>query len=238
MSSKPWTNEQVEELVDAFRSIGPNFRQVGEKVGRDQRTTKAAWTKGLKPSHGRGFEGCPPIRDMLTESKVMARGELQRQAQAEAPTPAPSTHEQLAAMRADILEARVRTGQVIRASKANIQRAIPGLMSLVAATSDLAMRVAQTIQDADVVLGQADAQANEVSTARAMYMVKDVAKLQRDFLESMQMLNEMERLELGEPTEIMGHKITMSEEDARQFMLDAKEVFDSIDADAFEPEED
>ena len=48
-------------------------------------------------------------------------------------------------------------------------------------------------------------------------------------------LNDMERRELGEPTEIVGVRVTMSDEEATQFLIDAKEVFSNMDTDSIEP---
>ena len=219
-------------MVQAFRELGPAYTAVATRVGRNPRTTKRAWEKGLRPSKAAGFKGIVPIRDTIAKEQVQARAALATIV--EAPTDM-ERDEQLRLMAQQVLDARIKTGHVLRELKDSVATMAPGVKRLAAGAAHMCHKIGEMLGDLDIVV-RAPAE-DQISVSQAMWMLKDVAFMLATVTQTVRELNDMERLELGEPTEILGVKVTMSDAETKQFIIDAHAVFSTMDVGAFEPEE-
>lgn len=228
-SHKPWTEAEVHTLLDAFRTIGVSFTIISKMVGRDRRTVQKVYERGLKPNKHTGFHGIPPIREILARENVAARAKMvELQALPEPPSPATVEN-----MREQVIRARMMTGVLLEDLKSATRTLTPGAKRLAEGCGSLLHRMGDLLYDLNVV--DRDPQDGEISLAGAMFAMKDVAQTLQTVTSTVKELTDMERRELGEPTEITGLAITMTDEEAVEKIREAKRVFEFIDVDELDP---
>lgn len=227
MANKPWTDEEAARLVDAFRDLGPAWTAVSERTGRHVRTVKRAYENGLRPNK-RGFSGLEPIKATIAKEQAQARAALVNVEEVEVL----DREEALGQMAEQVIAARIRTGHILRELKDAVGSLSPSVKGLADGAGALCYKIGELLGDIEVVVRSPED--DQISVSQAMWMLKDVAFMMATLTQTVRELNDMERRELGEPTEIVGVQMQMSEAEMNQFLVDAKHVFSTLDTTAIE----
>lgn len=199
-------------LLDVFRTLQENATgpltggyAAAAKVAKcDARTAKRAFVKGWE------LYGLDAIRDIITAEQSAARaaieGELSEAAEA---TVAVEAKEKAAARR-DAIKARAEEGKLVRAARGNVVVLLESCRDLLSAYRKLAPNVRKLVEKINIKIDAA-LDADEGSPEEMLDLVERVAAVlwrlstssRASTAAGMQAL-QMERLLLGQPTEIIG----------------------------------
>jgi len=167
---------------------------------------KRAWEEGF-PEHG-----LPPIRDQLNEERVLARAKLAEERSKELlsyeealSADAIRMEQARLAARDEAIESRAQEGQLVKQSRGSILGLFSTLGGLLEAGHKAAGDLQKEILDGNLAL----------DFKQTMKFTNSLAFLTKQATEAAKLNMEMERLLLGEPTEILGVNLqAMSMEDA------------------------
>jgi len=197
-------NEAAERILIAFREA-PGLAQTAAKVaGVDKRTARKAWEKGLASTNNPKYH--EPFSQIIEREQVEARARLQTE-ETIATTKAGEIE---AARRAqlqehaqkDITEGRVQEASMVRMARSGAIVLLNTLAQVTAGASVVGKKVRKTLEDVgndpnrDLTLKEA----NEVTKT-----LNRLTTSLRQASDAAQKAMEMERLLLGEPTNITGH---------------------------------
>ena len=227
---RQWTTEEAGRLLEAYRLTGPRHTAVAKQMGRHIRSVTGAYKRGLRPNKVTDFAGIPAIQDTLAQEQVLARATL---AELEH-VPQVDKTDAMARMLDQVVLARVQTGHVLNELKQAVTSMSPAVRALAEGAATMCLRIKDLIQETEIVLRSPED--GQMSMPQAMWLLKDVTFMMGTITQTVQQLTDMERRELGEPTDILGVKVTMSSDDATRFIMDAQEVFRDIDLSQIEPE--
>ena len=218
-----------EAMVVAFREHGPKTTVVGRIVGFDKRTVRKAWVEGW-PEKGADWG---PIRLLVKDEQRAARADLVAEGAkklAAAKTQVEVRQAEAALTRAyaeaekarkDAIAARRAEAEIVRGERANV-------MGLIAATGVAlrgAMDQAASIEAA-LRTGIDPATKKPIPLLAKVKILAELGRLVRLAGETAMDVVRVERLLLGEPTEIVGTRNldNLTEDDAIRELERAGEV--------------
>lgn len=209
MGRKVITPEQRAAMLAEFRKDPSGsfaaHRAAAEAAGVDRRTARRAWLTGWGPDR-------PAMRDVIEKERVLARAELARESLAERARMAPA----LAAD--DAAHARAQEAQLVRLARGN---AI-ALLGVSAQSLRGALKLSERLREE---VESPPAGTPPMSATRAARLLGLVAQTMHRAAVVGKLSMEMERIHLGEPTQVIGIQAvpaSVSIDDAREELAAAE----------------
>ena len=199
MAGKMLTKDKYEQLVAAFRETPDRPYTVCKKVGVTGRTAIKAWEVGWPQ---KGYE---PIKTVMQREQVKARAEIIAQ---QASKKAFLLKEREDAI-AHAAQSRAQEGQMVGLARGGALQAMTVSVNLAGSARKLASQVKAKI-DALAELDPTDPLS--LAPAAGLQMLHRLAELMQKINQIAETSMRMERLHLGEPTQVVGHVITSQTE--------------------------
>ena len=209
-------------LLDAYRNAPASHRAAARAAQCSEKTATRAWSVGWTETHG----WARPIREVLEAETLEARAQMLQREQDERIAAARreiearreaarKAEEEREAGRRQAVEARTQEGQMVRLSRANTLGLLGSLAKLQPAVSHLADQIRAAILS------------GSVDPSDAAPLLKTVSSVVRDAITASQIVVELERLHVGNPTAIIGvQSMEMSADEAVREIEDAKAALD------------
>ena len=215
MAPRGITAEQYEKLVDAYRQRPGSPMACATVAGIDYRTAKKGWEEGWPGVKGRER----PISEIVAEEQAHARARLQdlQQQVDEALAHAETKRRQDEAdkARTDVTQARTEEAQMIRMARG----AATGLLITLTHVSKGVTKVGGKVAKALETLAEAPGPLSPTEMVNLTKLVGNLTTALRQANDAGARAMEMERLLLGEPTQIIGvahlQEVTMEEAERR-----------------------
>lgn len=238
----PITPAVYDALLSSYREHPANHNQAAVRAGCTWRTAKKAWENGWLD------KGLPAIEAVIAEEKLQAQTKIR--AEMAAKRAAEEAEREGAYTQA--LEARKQEGQVVQLTRAQSLQNLAVAVQLAQAARVLAPAIKDFV-DVEVTKmkawtayerGVADGSINpndpskvppfakaSMSAHSATLMIQRITTLNGQIVQTARQAMEMERLHVGEPTNILGvmmnrREMTMEEVEAR--MMAAVEAFEAF----------
>jgi hypothetical protein len=186
--------KMYQQIVDAFRENPGNCYQVMKKVDCGHATAKRAWEQGWPK------RGYPPIKEALKSEQVVARSRIEQEAELKMAEGVDRSIEQgmtLERARQDAIKTLAEEGQLLLAAR----RGAIGINAAVGYMSPAIVAMAKDLRD-DYLKNRAT-----YTEAQKERKIRNFGLLARDVIPLAKIAIEMQRLYMGEPTEIIaqGH---------------------------------
>jgi hypothetical protein len=222
---RPITVEIYNKLLASYRQEPGNHHSAGTHAGVFWRTAKKGWEEGW-PNYPWASR---PIREAIAEEQALARQRLaeQEKVRDEIAKREMETALRRAAelsiqpqadrnrVREDSIEARKVEGQIVRIARDNVLQMLGMTGEAITAFRPLLSRLQAALLAPDL----------EVTPGGVVKLMRELAATMKAAAESADMVAKMERLILGEPTEIMGVlSIDMTAEEALSEILATSEA--------------
>lgn len=207
MGARRIEQADYDRMLAAFRASGSNYAAAARAAGVVEQTTKRAYEKGWPK------KGMKPIQTVLLEDQAEARAK----ATADAAARQALKEKENADARQAAVDSKMQEGQMVKIARTSSLQALAMGGQLMQAGRKLVATIAPQI-DAEVAKNIADQLPVAVKLnllARAAQITESIVRL------SMQTM-QMERLHLGEPTDIIRHLDKASEEPMTVEMADLK----------------
>ena len=219
MAKRPITIELYGKMLAAFRESPGDHHYAAKKAGCYWRTAKKGWDEGW-PAYPWGESIKTVIakenakaRDKMAsikEAQHVSRQRVLDDASARAGALSVDDIADRDRARRDAVDASVEEGQLVRAARINALQLLTTLSDIGKHAAELAHRFAHEIESV------------EMKPAQIVKLFKDFAQAAKAANEMAEMSIKMERLVLGEPTEIMGVlPMDMSVDDAVREIIEA-----------------
>lgn len=186
------TQEQYDVMVAVHRNNLGDHSQAAREAGVAYNTARKAFEKGLNKGEFK------PIRSLIHREMLEARSKIQSYGKA-----AIDENNMINKARADLIQTRAAQAQALRLSRTNSILAMSMSSNLLMAAQKLSEQVQQLFTD----------ECWKPSPGQAISLLRAVAQISRDCMESTNISLEMERRCLGDP-EILPAKATMTPEEA------------------------
>jgi len=179
-----YTKELYDKLVRAFREAPGNFSHASRISGSGRAACKVVWEHGWPKR-----SWAPPIRDYLAKEKEMIRAERQKQLEID------QANEELSREKAtkDAINAQAQEAAGSAAARANALALANVIGRITIACIPLSERVATMLKDADF----------KITPQSALKLFSSVAYTVRQGNEALRLALELERLRVGEPTNVL-----------------------------------
>jgi hypothetical protein len=210
------TREVYDQLLDAFRTEGENYKAVAARVGVHWSTAKRGYVQGWADQKSKPW--ALPIRDVLKREQIEARAALEREKKAlvndRRIARQQSLQDAIESSFADIVDSRAKRGKVIRGARDNSLAALIVSQKMLKAAIPLADKITQSLETEDLDVFQ------------RMRLLRSLGRFAHDAIEMSQTVDEMERKALGEPDTILEvqHGITMDLDEAKETLAEVAEV--------------
>lgn len=205
MARRAITKDDYDKMVAAYREVPGNFTHCARKAGCWHGTAKRAWELGWPKNQ------MPPIKDVIAAEQQAARAKLQGEyetAQALAKTEVIKDMvrdgAKVEAQRAEVerqkaqedsARSRAEEARMVRGSRTNSIGLLGVTAQLLQGGMKLAAKLRQQLEDGDF------------EPQEAVKIINSIAAITQKQHEAAKMAMAMERLLLGEPTEILGVKM-------------------------------
>lgn len=209
MGRRAITAELFNELVRAFRLQPGIYGAAARATGTAHKTAKRAWLKGWES------KGFPAIKDIMTEERQAVRAmaaleeteeglaqkrEILKEFQDEL-----HGHLELEASKMHAMQVKMEELQMLGLARKNLNSSLQSMLSLAEPAELLASRLGAAIRDFATSTDNALVFGTKEYT-QAHRAFRGVAMGLRDITTAVKTTLEAERLHMGEPTEIIGHK--------------------------------
>lgn len=191
MARKRITIEDFDQLIEAYRMAPDNHLHAHQWTGIARATCKKAWERGYP-----AFYGGKSIKHLFEEEAKEAR----RRLLAEQALARSAAEQERIDARRQAIEARIEEGKMVGASRQSVLR-------MLQSTSGLAQVSNRMVQEAANLLAVEFARPpseRELGPTALVKLTERVAKLLKQTVDSAHEVMVMERLYLGQPTDIIG----------------------------------
>lgn len=215
------TRETYDDLVDAFREHGDNFKAVAAQCGVHWSTAKRAWTRGWVDQKSKPW--ARPIEDVLKREQIEARAALAREkadlVNDRRIARQDSLREAIEASFVDIIDSRAKRGKVIRGARDNSLAALIVSQKMLKAAIPLADKITHALEH------------EPLDVFQRMRLLRQLGRFAHDAIEMSQIVDEMERKALGEPDTILEvqHGIHMDLDEAKATLAEVAEVLSAFE---------
>ena len=192
MAKRAITQSLYDKLVDGFRDKPGNYRSAAMRAGVDQRTSKRAWLWGwpTKP-------WAIPIKQYLEQEKEQIRIARQRAVEERAI----ADEDSRAKIRQDAIDAQTQEALAAKAGRVNAIALANMISKLMPALIGVSERLATEIKNG----------AHTFNPTQAAKLMQTASFVVRQANEAIRLAIEIERLRVGDPTDVF--KITTDETD-------------------------
>lgn len=227
MPRRAITQEVWDALVASFRNAPAGYSQAARAAGCDRRTATKAYEKGLEQ-----WGEHKPIKDIILAEQTAARAAIQREQVAKAAMQEKERDD----ARKQAVESRKVEGQLVALARANSLNALAATAQVFQLARQLAARVRAKLekiiaddQAADQAICEHCGRAADTTPINvAISLLHSITALGRRVNEQALDGMRMERVHLGEPTEIIGikedAKAPISKADAESRLAIAKQA--------------
>lgn len=223
------TEDQWDRLLDAFRESAPPVRSAvgvaAKAASVSRKTALKAWESGVR------YLGKEPIREIILEEQMAARAgatdALKAAAQEQTSAQADRAYAEAEKARADVIRARRQEGEMVRAQRGN-------LVAMIGITGTVlrgAIKQARELEKA-LATGIDPATQKKLTIREKVTILWQVNRIVAQTANASADVIKMERLLLGEPTEIVGHMDLgdMTEEQALADIFEAYQAAQRVQA--------
>lgn len=227
--------EAYELLLESFRNAHGNVAAAARAAGVHRRTAKRGWDKGWD------FDWAPPIKDVIEQEQIMARARVEEEEERPPePTEAPasSTRDQYLAAQEDrakakahAIRARAEEGRMIEGARKSVMQVEGANLKLGKGIQLLAARVAKGLEE------MADLKGKKFNLAEGIAVLKSYSTMVRDAAQSAKVAVDMERLHLGEATQIIGTPTNFDDADEATLRHEIEKALQIMDEEADSPPE-
>jgi hypothetical protein len=209
MGKRAITPELFNDLVRAFRLQPGIYGAAARATGCAHKTAKRGWLKGWES------KGFPPVKDILSDEKTAVRAMAALDESEESLAQRAKIlgefkeeihgHLELEASKAYGMQVKMEELQLLGLARKTVTSNLQSMLSLTEAGELMASRLAASIKEFamddsnPLVFGSADYN-------KAHRAFRGVAMAARDITTAVKTTLEAERLHMGEPTTIVGHK--------------------------------
>ena len=205
------TTQFYDALVDAYRKHPGNHSGASRAVGCNRRTAKRGWEQGWST-----FEWARPINEVIRDEQELARIHIERQSRLEMerqemlndPTPIGDVARERrdahltaqldrAKARDAAVKSRAEEGQMVAGARKSVMQGLGGLLRIGEGVQILADRCNDELK-------KLAKDPKDFKLASSLATIRKYALAIRDINSAAQTAVELERLYLGEPTEILG----------------------------------
>lgn len=203
LGSAKISEETYGALIAAFRTFGPQFKEVGRQANVAAPTAKRAWDQGYPAN------GWDPIKLTLEREKVMARAAIAASAKQKQDTFATARENAIQSA----AQAKAQEGQMVNLARTGALQALTVAHNLAAAARDLAVvvrrKLTQEAQQPDEIPDPDDASKlipnpRQISAKEGLSLLGKVTEVQSKVNNLAHEAMVMERLYLGEPSQVIG----------------------------------
>ena len=213
------------QMVEAYREIPGDAQYCAKQAGVSRPTAVKAWEEGWP------HRGWPPIRTILEEEKILARATRAATQAMVWEQPLPELQEKIQSgfaaevaermAKDDAIAVRAREGEMVNLSRENTIALMQTTSKLIQGAFEKAGELMVTIKADDCPM----------TGSEVVKLVTNVAYLTKTAAEAAKMTMEMERLLMGQPTEIVGLDVrNMSLEDAARTIQLSMQAYERIRA--------
>jgi hypothetical protein len=210
MANHSITNAQYQALIESYRKDPGNVTQAARIAGCSRLTARRGWTDGW-PLLARA-----PIQQIIREEQMHARAamadEAAKQAAMDAVQRAEEARSDARRAREDVLRTRKQEAELVRALRGNVG----ALIGITGHALRGMLDQARTIE-ADIRSGLDPSTGKSYRLQERVRMMDALARIVQRASESAAEVVRMERLLLGEPTEIIGAATSTIEDVVREF---------------------
>jgi hypothetical protein len=216
MANRPIPDNLYDALTEAFRRNPGNITQAAEIVGVSRATARRAWAVGY-PRVNR-----PAIQRVITDEQIAARASMAdehaRQAALDLEDRRRTQRENSRKAREDLARTRKQEAELVRAQRGNVA-------ALVGITGHALRGMIEQarILEGELRAGKDSSNGQVLSLPQRMRAMDTLARIVQRASEAAAEVVRMERLLLGEPTEIVGTTATL-EEVVREFEATSRAV--------------
>jgi hypothetical protein len=184
MARRAYTREMYQALVNGFREAPGNASHAGRIAGVGRSAAKLAWEQGWPKR-----SWAPPIRQYLEKEKELIRAERQKQLEID------QANEELARERAtkDAFQAQAQEAAGSQAARANSLALANVIGRITIACIPLSERVATELKNPNFAF----------TPQTALRLFSSVAYVVKQGNEALRLALEIERLRVGEPTNVL-----------------------------------
>lgn len=224
VGKKTITEDQYDKMLQAFREVGENFREVSRMCSVHWATAKRAWSRGWADQKSKPW--ALPIRDVLKREQIEARAALERErhnlVNDQRIARQQSLQKAIEDSFSDIVDSRSKQGKVIRGARDNSIAALIVSQKLLRSAVPLADKIAASLDD------------EHLDVFQRMRLLRQLGRFAHDAIEMSQIVDDMERKALGEPDTILEvqHGVHMTADEAKATLQDLSEVLADFDAGA------
>ena len=195
--------EKLEKLLAAYREKPADHVYAAASAGIARTTAKKVWEQGID------YMSVPPLRTRIKEEMTAARaGLLDKRLEAEAAVEAElvekkavRAHEEAEKARADAIHTRRQEAEIVRNERSNVAGMIGIVGHLVKGALKQAAQIEKEIEE-----GKDETTGIKLSLKDRLDGLKNIGTLVKQCGEAAESVVKLERLLLGEPTDIVGVK--------------------------------
>jgi hypothetical protein len=222
MGSRAIDSTLIDALTAAFRMDQGNVTKAARDAGCTFRTAQRAWERGWPQ---KGFK---PIKTIMVEEQL----EIRARTAIEVAARAASKEKDLEMARANAVQSRVQEGQIVALARTASLQAATVSSQLLAGARKLAAVVQKSLE-AEVAKQNDPASdpLDHMSVGQTIQLLSRVVDIAAKINGSAYQVMQMERLHLGQPTDIIAHidrdDEEMTLEDAEARVKAAQQAIDS-----------
>lgn len=221
MGRRAITQEVYENIVRAFHEVDkhgtaavPEYTHAARLAGVDRKTAERAWSVGWPK------KGMPSVQSVMVEEQLAARARLQ----AEHATKIAQQQREREEARKQAVEARAQEGQVVQLARTSSLQALAISNQLLGGARKLAGIVRTTLE------AEATKPPTEQMSARALLdLMGRVTSMSESINRAAHAAMTMERLHLGQPTQIIEHVDDRDDLTMEEAMLRVQAAQQAID---------
>lgn len=227
-TGKRITPEIYELLLESYRVAHENVAAAARAADCTRRTAKRAWETGWD------YDWAPPIKDVIEQEQIMARARVEEEEERPPePTEAPasSTRDQYLAAQEDrarakehAIRARAEEGRMIEGARKSVMQVEGANLKLGKGIQLLAARVAKALEE------MAELKGKRFNLADGIAILKSYSTMVRDAAQSAKVAVDMERLHLGEATQIIGTPTNFDDADEATLLHELRKGIEVMEA--------
>lgn len=196
-------------LVDSFRSNPFSIGVASRRTGLDRRTCSKAWNQGLP-----AFAGGESIKSIMQREEIEARAELERENLEARQRAQDKYSNDLDHARENAIQARTAEGQMVDLGRSNAVKSLQAVAELLTTAEQLAQRTRDKL---DTMLREDKENSDEnnrcpfcdhtptkFTPGEIISLLERIGLLSKRITEQAEIAMRMERLHLGQPTDILG----------------------------------
>jgi len=225
------SSEQAEQMLQSFRERPGIASAAAKAAGVDPRTAKMAWDKGLRGCYDEKYH--TPFRERINQERIEARARMETEeknaAELAAKLEAERRAEVLKNAQKDATDSRVQEATMVRMARSGVIVLLNTLAQVSAGASTVGKKVRTSLEE---IGNDPSRELTLKETVSLTQMLNRLTTALRQANDAAQKAMEMERLLLGEPTNITAHVQLepVTAEEAREKIAQVERTLRTLEA--------